>query len=352
MSQRYHYQELRDFATAILREAGMSGEPAETVAEILVEGDLLGHTTHGLQLLSPYLKSLEKGNMTPRGEPRVVNDRGGTITWDGNYLPGPWLVVKAIELAESRVRDHGVVTVNIRRSHHIACLQAYLKRVTDRGYLILLTCSDPSDARVAPHGGLKPLYTPNPFACGIPTRGDPILLDISMSATAVGMTMRLHKQGKRLPHPWIKDAQGNPTDNPAVLFNEPAGTILPLGGMDLGYKGFALGMVVEALTSALGGVGRAEGANRWGASVFLQIIDPAAFGGADAFLKETDWFVSACHANPVKAGDPSVRLPGEAGLKRRQEQLDHGVDLYPGIMDSLRRWATKYEVGMPKPITG
>src|SRR6185503_15098642 len=120
--------------------------------------------------------------------------------------------------------------VVIRRSHHIACLAAYLKRMTDRGLMALLNCSDPSMCSVAPFGGVTPVYTPNPMAAGIPTSGDPILLDISASLTTNGLTGRLHKAGQKLPHPWLQDAQGNATNDPAVLFSEPKGTLLPLGG--------------------------------------------------------------------------------------------------------------------------
>lgn len=332
----------------MLEKAGLPSARARAVGDVLLEGDLLGHTTHGLQLLVPYLKSIEAGAMTLEGEPDVIRDTGSTVTWDGKYLPGPWLVREAIGNALSRIEERGVVTAVIRRSHHIACLQAYLKPVTDRGLAIVLTCSDPSTASVAPHGGLKALYTPNPVAAGIPTGGLPILMDISMSTTSNGLTMRLNKKGERLPGIWVKDAEGNATDDPGVLFTDPPGTLLPLGGMDLGYKGFALGLLVEALTSGLGGYGRSESPQNWGASVFLQIIDPGVFGGRDAFVRETQHLADECRANPVKAGDSSVRLPGERGLRRREEQLSRGVLLHPGIMESLTPWATKHRVPIPE----
>ena len=169
----------------------------------------------------------------------------------------------------------------IRRSHHIACLAAYLKRATDRGLMVLLVCSDPSGKSVAPFGGVSPVFTPNPIAAGIPTSGDPILLDISASYTTNGLTGRLYKAGGKLPHPWVQDAQATPTDDPAVLFNEPKGTLLPLGGLDAGHKGYALALLVEALTAGLAGFGRADPSEGWGATVFVQVLDPAAFGGRD-----------------------------------------------------------------------
>ena len=58
MSSRYSAPSLIAYARALLRGAGLEQEKAETVAAILVEGDLMGHTTHGLQLLDPYLTEL------------------------------------------------------------------------------------------------------------------------------------------------------------------------------------------------------------------------------------------------------------------------------------------------------
>ena len=350
MNDRFRAEDLQNFATQLLSASGLPTERARIVAEILLEGDLFGHTTHGLALLGPYLDSIQEGTMALTEEPDVINDRGATVVWDGRYLPGPWLVVKAIELAESRLADYGVVSVAIRCSHHIACLQAYLKAATDRGHLILLLSSDPSVASVSPHGGLEAVYTPNPIAVGIPTNHEPILIDISASTTTNGLTGRLHNDGGRLPGAWVKDNQGRASDNPSVLFDDPPGTIIPLGGIDLGHKGFALGLLVEVMTSALAGHGRADNPNRWGASVLVQLIDPEAFGGLDAFTRESSFLAAACRAVRVPEGAESVRLPGEGGLKRRADQLQNGVKLHPGIMEAMMPWAERFNVNKPAPV--
>lgn len=347
---RYAAPDLLAYSTTLLKRTGLAHDRASIVAEILLEADLMGHSTHGLHLLAPYLQALGAGTMTKEGEPEIVADHGEAVTWDGRYLPGTWLVVKALDFAFERVRSHPVVTVVIRRSHHIGCLATYPKRATDRGLLLLLASSDPNAHGVAPYGGLTPIYTPNPLAAGIPTRGDPIIIDTSMSTTAMGLVARLRQEGKRLPGEWLLDNRGNPSDNPNDLFTDPPGSVLPLGGMDLGYKGFALGLLVEALTSALGGHGRADQPTNWGASVFLQVIDPAAFGGLDRFTRETEWLADASRNNPTKPGSLPVRLPGSHALQLRDEQIEKGVALYPTIMPALQSWAEQFGVSVPTPL--
>ena len=347
---RYAAAALTDAATRLLQAAGLDGDKAGAVAAILVEGDLMGHTTHGLALLGPYLAELESGAMARDGLPTVIQDRPAAVTWDGRRLPGPWLVLQAMELATARARQYGTGTVVIRRSHHIACLAAYLKRATDQGLLMLLTCSDPNTASVAPFGGLDAVFTPNPVSAGIPTSGDPVLVDISTSATTNGLTNRLHKEGGKLPAPWVIDGHGQSSDDPAVLFKDPKGTILPLGGIDSGHKGYGLSLLGEALTGGLAGHGRADPREGWGATVLLQVIDPAAFSGAEAFTRQTGAVAAQCHASrPAQAGK-AVRMPGEQGLAKAREQLDAGVALYPAILPSLAPWSAKYGVALPPPL--
>ena len=130
--QKFAAADLLRFGEQLFNAAGLAQDRAHDVAEVLLEGDLLGHTTHGYALLPAYLKSLADGLMEKDGEPVTLADHASALTWDGRYLPGPWLVRQAITAAQVRLAQHPVVTVVIRKSHHIGCLQAYLKPVTDR----------------------------------------------------------------------------------------------------------------------------------------------------------------------------------------------------------------------------
>ena len=76
MTQKtYAAKDLLTMATRLFERAGLPPDRAHATAEILVEGDLMGHSTHGLQLLGPYLGEIEKGTMTLSGDPEVLADQ-------------------------------------------------------------------------------------------------------------------------------------------------------------------------------------------------------------------------------------------------------------------------------------
>ena len=273
------YPELIQKLTKVFETKGLNYEKSESLARILAEGELLGHTTHGLALVKPYLDELEAGQMETNGSFVVLNSTNTTETWDGRYLPGTWLTEKAIEKAIGIAKKEGIGTVVIQKSHHIACLAAFLEVVAKLNLMVIIACSDPRNATVAPFGGKVPVYSPNPLALGIPTESEPILIDVSMSTTANAVINRAARNNEKLGGDWLLKPDGIATDDPQTFFGKPASTVLPLGGMDLGYKGFALGLMVEAMTSALGGYGRSDNPARWGASVFVQVINPSKFSG-------------------------------------------------------------------------
>jgi L-lactate dehydrogenase len=349
MSDRYDAEDLTRLAAALFEHAGLEAEKARTCAEILVEGDLMGHTTHGLALLGPYLAEAAAGRMLGAGEPSVVAEAPAAQTWDGRRLPGPWLVVRAAEWATRKAAETGIAAVSIRNSCHIACLGAYLHRFASRGSFLVIASSDPAVASVAPFGGTRRLFTPNPLAAGWPAPGGPVMIDVSMSITTNGMTNRLRSEGREFEHPVLLDAEGRPTRDPNAFFTEPGGTLLPLGGAEAGHKGFALALLLEALTAALGGFGRADGPTVWGAAVLVLAIDPARFGGLPAFTRETGWMADAVHSNPPVPGGAPPRMPGERALQLRAEQLANGVALHPSIPPALAESAGRAGLAMPGP---
>ncbi len=347
---RHSATELEHFAETLLVAAGLDAPHARAVAATLVDGDLMGHDTHGLALLAQYVGELERGTMTRSGAPEVLSDRGASLLWDGRRLPGPALVRAGIDTLAERARRYGSATLVIRRSHHIACLASYLERATADGFLIVLASSDPNGQSVAPFGGTRAVFTPNPIAAGIPSSGTPFLIDISASLVTNGMSARLARAGRQFDDAVLLDAHGEPSRDPAVLDTTPPGTILPLGGLPFGHKGFGLALMIEALTGGLAGFGRADPAEGWGATVFVSLYDPSAFGGDAEFRRQTDALAERCRSNPPRPGFAEVRMPGDRGLALKREQLREGVRLHAAIAPALEACARRYGLAFPAPL--
>ena len=74
------------------------------------------------------------------------------------------------------------------------------------------------------------------------------------------------------------------------------------------------------------------------------VIDPRFFGGLEAFTAE-----SSCLGQLVLASrqlDPQrpVRLPGQAGLKLREQALREGLGLSPAVLDALNQTAAQLQL--------
>lgn len=345
--QRFDAGALTRFATQAFAAAGLDAERAACMAEVLVEGDLMGHDTHGLALLAGYLDALASGDMLAAGEPEMLSETPVVQAWHGRKLPGPWLVRRAIAFAQNAAKTFGMGAVSIAQAHHIACLAAYGPPVVAAGQMLIVTCSDPSTASVAPWGGTQRTHTPNPLAAAWPTPDGPVLVDVSMSITTNGMTGRRRAEGRDFDHEWLLDGHGNPTRDPNAFWADPPGSLLPLGGLEAGHKGFALGLLVEALTSGLAGVGRAAQPTGWGASVLVLVLDPVRFGGAEAFIRESGFMADAVRTNPPRAG-MTPRMPGAFAMSRRTTALAEGVALHPSIPPALDKIAVRY--GLMSPV--
>jgi LDH2 family malate/lactate/ureidoglycolate dehydrogenase len=342
---RYSPQALSSLAARLLGAAGLEEEKAHCVAELLLLTDMMGRHTHGLAQCVPYLVELQAGRMTANGEPRVLRDTGATVVWDGGYRPGLWLMQRALSLGFERLPRQGVFTLAMRCSHHIGCLAALAKQATDRGFYAMIASSGPHTRAVAPFGGKQGLFSPNPFAFAFPTSHAPVLVDTCASMTTISMTRQKVADGEAFEHPWLLDHEGVPTHDPHVL-ERPTdrGSLLLLGGVEAGHKGFGLALMVEALTQGLSGYGRRDEPTRWGASVYLQLLDPAAFAGAGEAMAQMDFLAEQCHANAPIDPEQPVRLPGEQATRNIEKCRRDGVPVAAATLAGLREWARKLAV--------
>jgi LDH2 family malate/lactate/ureidoglycolate dehydrogenase len=354
LAERYKTDELKKLAAGMLSAAALNETHARACADTLVEADLLGYTTHGIQFLPQYCRALEEGGMARDGEMTLLRDGGSSLVWDADRLSGPWCVRQAVADALRRSENHGVVTALVRRGHNMACLATYLLPVVEANRIGLIFVSTPGSAGVAPPGGRTGRYSTNPMAAGFPTGSDPVLIDMATSATINRLTERLARAGDHHTGEPMLDAEGRPSNDPAVLVGGGGGAIRPLGGDANEHKGFALALMVEALSACLAGAGHAmkdETGASVGSSAFIQVIDPEAFGGRMEFLREMDALNDWLTAAPPRPGSDRVRIPGQRAFAARREQLEKGVVLHPSIRPHVEPVAEKYGLHFPAPLS-
>lgn len=343
--KRYDATRLAAHVEQLFEAAGADAEVARVVTRVLLEGELLGHRTHGLNLVSRYIGGMLAGQVKASAALlEQVSDSGISTLFDGHYVLGPYCVSRALDCAAKGATEQGIGIAVVRRAAHIGCLAAYLKPFTDRGLLAMVYSSDPSVGLVCAHGGIDPIYTPNPIAAGIPTRGEPILLDVSMSTVTLGLVGQCRDAGSTLVHPVLVSNDGRLSNDPGDFFTTPPGSILPLGGQAFGHKGFALAILVEALTSGLAGHGRKDAPEQWGASATAVVIDPRFFGGLDTFTAESSFLGQLILASRPLDPERPVRLPGQAGLRLREQALREGVSLAQNVVEALDQIAGQLQL--------
>ena len=102
-----------------------------------------------------------------------------------------------------------------------------------------------------PWGGLDMLLSTNPIAAAIPAGAEkPIVLDMATTVAAYGKVKAKALRGETMPEGWMIDREGKPLTDPK---RADEGMLLPLGGMEAGYKGYGLAMIIGLLAGTLGG---------------------------------------------------------------------------------------------------
>lgn len=349
MPARYDPDQLTGFVAALFEHRGVPETRAKVLARGFLEADLLGFDTHGLARVPANLTWLEQNLTRANGAPLVVSERTAVACWDAGCLPGPWVMHLAVQHAMSRAVAAGGFTLTLRHCQHVACLAAALVPVIEASLVGLVMVSSPDEAYVSPFGGSGRLFSNNPIAFAAPTSREPLLFDISMAITAGGRVARARKEGVRLPEAALKSAGGQVSDDPEVF--AAGGTVMPIGGTGHGHKGHALTLMTEVLSQALSGHGRADsGGDSEENSVFLQVLDPEAFGPRADYLRQMDHLVDRVESSPADRTDQPVRVPGQSAWRRRTRQLREGVVLYPGIFEALLPWAATGDISPPTPL--
>src|SRR5262249_30973964 len=236
---------------------------------------------------------------------------------DGGKGFGQVVGIAMTEESVRLARAAGVAFVAGRHMGHTGRIGAYAEAIAAAGLVGVGVCRGPRSRHwVAPRGGRAGRLATNPLAFAFPRRdAPPVVADFSTSVAPEGVIRSLRNRGLPAPEGALRDAEGHPTTDPEVLYQSPIGALQPLGGA-VGYRGTALGMLVDVLAALLA-EDEADDPARAGSNLAMLAI--AADG---AFAGRADRMARYLKSSPPLDPAPPVLLPGE----REQEQARRAGD--------------------------
>ncbi|MFJ3880229.1 Ldh family oxidoreductase [Streptomyces sp. NPDC090077] len=342
-----HARRARLLAREAFASAGLPAGAAEQVADALVTTSLRGVDTHGLRLLPQYLTELATGVARAQASPAVVRDRGAGLLLDADGSLGVLAGLSAARLAAERAAQFGVAAVGVRNSNHFGAASVYTRQLARQGLVGIALTSAAS--RVAPYGGIEPLFGTNPISVAAGGGDGEFALDMATSQVCFGEVKQRRAEGRGLDTGWATDRQGRPTPDP-----EEAYALSPLGG----YKGQGLAMAVTLLGAVLtgtapdwrlaqvgaGGAGRSRGIGH-----LVLALDPAAFAGTEEFGTGLADLLTTVRTSAAAADGP-VLAPGDPQRAHERDREVRGIPLDTRTAAVLSELAER--LGVPGPVPG
>ncbi len=327
---RITLDEAHSIATDALHRAGASPLQAGPVATSIRAAEAEGTRGIGLGYLPWYCQHLRVGKIVGDALPVVQTPRPSVVTVDaaGGFAHPAYEAGEPALIAAARAQ--GIAVMGVANAYACGVLGYFTDRLARAGLVSIAVTN--ASSTMAPWGGRVPFFGTNPFAFGAPRPGDPLVIDLSSSATAYVNLATAAAEGRPIPPHWALDAAGQPTTDAAEGLR---GSIAPTGG----HKGSALALMVEVLAAGLTGANwsylasslgdDAGGSPRLGQTFIA--IDPAAM--ATDFVPRTEAMLAAMVAQE------GVRLPGARRHANRARINDVGVELTEPEANALAQLA-------------
>jgi len=325
-------QQERSIITEILTRMNVSLEDTEIIADVTLDADLKGFTSHGLGRFPQYITGLQYGTIKTDTDIEIEKETSSTALLNGNHRFGHVVAYYAMELAMEKAREMGIGMVGVHDSNHFGVAGYYSDMAIMQDLIGAVFAN--TEPAVAPIGGKEPIIGTNPLAVGIPSNKNYVSVDMATSATARGKLLEAMRKGEKIPDNVALDSEGNPTIDPQAALK---GSILPFGA----HKGYALAFMIEILAGPL--VRAAFGKAVTGTAnpkkictkgdLFLA-IDPSTFGDVENFKGEVDDFVIE-----IKESG-NVFIPGDMEVMNIKNAMENGLPvddaLYQQIKDIAR----------------
>lgn len=337
---------IAEFGSAIFQASGMPADQADVATHHLVESNLVGHDSHGIIRIPAYVAGLKAGNLRPVGDQKIVRESPASLVVDANRSFGIVLAYDAMRQAVERAKQHTFGAVAVHQSGHIGRLGAYPPMAAEEGCIGMVLLN--GGARfMAPFGGVGRRLPPNPISISVPVEGAPhMMLDITTSIAAGGKVDLYRARGWTVPDGWLVNGAGENVTDPSAFWRDDV-AMLPVGG-PVGYKGYGLAMMIDAIAGGLSWAGCSTAQPTRGGSGYIALaINIEAFIDLAEFKRETRILVDWVKSSPTMPGVPKILVPGEIEDEIRTERTTNGIPVEDATWEAI--CATAQELGVPIP---
>ncbi len=319
----------RSIIIGILTRLGVSEDDAYIVADVTMDADLKGFTSHGIGRFPQYIKGLKVGTINPNAEITIEEETVSMALLNGNHKFGHVVTYKAMEIAMEKAEQTGIGLVGVHDANHFGVAGYYSDMAVMQDMIgIVIANTEPA---VAPIGGKEPIIGTNPIAIGIPSNKNYVSVDMATSASARGKLLEALRKGQKIPENVALDCEGNPTIDPAEALK---GSILPFGA----HKGYALAFMIEILAGPLvraafgkGVRGTANPDEMSTKGDLVMAIDPSKFVDIDKFKEEVDEFVAE-----IKGSGENIFIPGDMEVNNIKGFKEKGISVDDALLKQLK----------------
>lgn len=319
---------ITEFLIRCFVAGGFSSTNARIVTNHLVDAEMRGISSHGINRLGWYLDLVRANEIDPVAVPRVEQTSDNAISVNGNRGIGIVAMDAAVTRLIECVSRAPIAMAGVTNCGHTGRMGAYAEKAARAGcFAICLGGGGRKKwASVVPFGGTEPVMSTNPYTLALPNGDDaPFVCDFAISSIAAGKVAVALANGQLLPEGALIDAHGIPTRDPKAFQN--GGFLLAAAGP----KGSGLGMIAELVGEAM--LGPVLEFN-W----LMICIRADAFQPMNSYTASASEFAKQVRRTKAAHGFDNVMMPGDLEQDRFEEATKRNcIYVNDGIMTGLEK---------------
>lgn len=352
----------KSFLQQVFAANGFTAENGTLLADTLVDADLRGISSHGIQRLAWYEKMISDKTIKPKNKVKILKESATSLLIDANGNMGQIASAFAMKSLIKKAKKNQVAMAVIRNSNHFGTAGYYSRLAAKAGLIGISTTN--TRPLVVPTNAIEAFLGSNAFAFTFPAEPHPFVFDGATASVSSGKIMVLAKNNQPIPGEWavdrnrhvIHDSQAAAKILSEVAFTEhqSGGGVLTLGGnkeSNSNYKGFGNSLVVELLTGILaqGSISADTSKGKHDFSQFFMVIDPSFFGDlATLKAQAKKMFDRIRHLDHLPG--TQIMIPGDREYRNYDHNLKQGVVIDPKTKEEITQISQKFGIELPTVI--